>query len=99
MGIGSITFSLPHFFSGRYHVDNELNTTTANICKPPSGSQTGTAADVFLDTIFETAGVDKIFDSSKGEQFTVLFFVINQLCDGGAKKFKLNGTKTQRRTY
>ena len=36
MGIGSITFSLPHFLSGPYMVHgSEGNLSNANICKNP----------------------------------------------------------------
>ena len=33
MGIGSVTFSLPHFLSDNYMVHSDSNTTSDNICK------------------------------------------------------------------
>jgi organic anion transporter 3A len=38
MGIGSVTFSLPHFLTGPYRVRGSegLNSTSDNICKAPS---------------------------------------------------------------
>ena len=38
MGIGSVTFSLPHFLTGPYRVRGSegLNATLDNICKAPS---------------------------------------------------------------
>ena len=36
MGIGSITFSLPHFLTGHHHVmGSSGNATTDNICRAP----------------------------------------------------------------
>ncbi len=35
MGIGSITFSLPHFLTGPHHVAHGVNATTNNICRSP----------------------------------------------------------------
>ena len=38
MGIGSVTFSLPHFLTGPYRVRGSegMNSTLDNICKAPS---------------------------------------------------------------
>ncbi len=46
MGIGSITFSLPHFLSGPYMAGHSAspNASTNNMCRAPSSSYSSAAA-------------------------------------------------------
>lgn len=78
MGIGSITFSLPHFLSGNYMVQGDLNVSSDNICSrvSPPAAVAGAAgaapsatspnpADFIQDDLLEKLG-DKIKSIAKG---------------------------------
>lgn len=59
MGIGSITFSLPHFLSDNYMVHSDLNSTNDNICRAPRLSQAKSGVDLI-------PGLDKIQSLTEG---------------------------------
>ena len=59
MGVGSITFSLPHFLSDNYMVHSDLNSTNDNICKV--GPRLSQAKSVDL-----IPGLDKIQSLTEG---------------------------------
>ena len=65
MGIGSITFSLPHFLSGRYMVHgSDGNSTNANICRSPPKLPYQTDRDNILQNI---PGLDSIKSLTEGK--------------------------------
>ena len=69
MGIGSVTFSLPHFLSDHYMVHSDLNTTTDNICRPPV-MMSPAKAKVNLgdeDILEQLPGLDKIKELTEGK--------------------------------
>ena len=47
MGVGSITFSLPHFLSGNYMVSSSSNSTENNICARAGSTRVNGAAGGF----------------------------------------------------
>ena len=63
MGIGSITFSLPHFLSDNYMVHSDLNSTNDNICRVPRLSQSKS-----VDLI---PGLDKIQSLTEGKNVII----------------------------
>ena len=71
MGIGSITFSLPHFLSGPYLLHgSDSNNATANICRAPKLLD---QAD--RDTILQNLpGLDKIKSLTEGKYWNELIY-------------------------
>jgi hypothetical protein len=65
MGIGSITFSLPHFLAGNYMVHTDPNTTSDNICKVSKLSQAQPPPEI--DILGKLPGLDKIKSLTEGE--------------------------------
>jgi hypothetical protein len=63
MGIGSITFSLPHFLSSHYMVQSDLSDTGDNICKGPTITPHQTTNDL-LESL---PGLDKIKSLTEGK--------------------------------
>ena len=68
MGIGSITFSLPHFLGGEYMVHDGSSASGApgddNICRAPKISHQSSANDL-LDKL---PGLDKIKSLTEGKE-------------------------------
>ncbi len=66
MGIGSITFSLPHFLSGHYMVQSDLDSGSGdNICRGPKlTSQYHHTSNDLLENL---PGLDKIKSLTEGE--------------------------------
>eukprot|EP00094_Tigriopus_californicus_P000284 TCALIF_00274-PB protein Name:"Similar to SLCO5A1 Solute carrier organic anion transporter family member 5A1 (Homo sapiens)" AED:0.11 eAED:0.11 QI:460/0.90/0.91/1/0.63/0.58/12/137/1099 len=60
MGIGSITFSLPHFLAGNYMLRSDLNTSNDNICRVPTH---GDGANPLLEQL---PALDKIKSLTQG---------------------------------
>ena len=86
MGIGSITFSLPHFLSGPYLLHgSDSNNATANICRAPKLLD---QAD--RDTILQNLpGLDKIKSLTEGKQGTELIhFAFEYLLSGCSCRYK-----------
>ena len=73
MGIGSITFSLPHFLGGEYMVHDGSSASGApgddNICRAPKISHQSSANDL-LDKL---PGLDKIKSLTEGKESTASF--------------------------
>lgn len=61
MGIGSITFSLPHFLAGNYMLRSDLNTSNDNICRVPNH---GDGANPLLEQL---PALDKIKTLTQGQ--------------------------------
>ena len=84
MGIGSITFSLPHFLAGNYMIHSDLNATSDNICKVPAPIHRVPGGDD--DLLEQLPGLDKIKSLTKGKQSQKLLFQLDsqssqwQLC-------------------
>ena len=74
MGIGSITFSLPHFLAGNYMIHSDLNATSDNICKVPAPIHGVPGADD--DLLEQLPGLDKIKSLTKGRKMKSLLFVL-----------------------
>ena len=69
MGIGSITFSFPHFLMGPYDVSNGGNANSSNICSrrelfTPSTGRATSETEKLLENI---PGLDKFRDLAEGE--------------------------------
>ena len=80
MGIGSITFSLPHFLGGDYMVEDGSVSASGgvlssdNICREPKITNHHTSANDLLDKL---PGLDKIKSLTEGR---------NELSQGGIPK-------------
>ena len=77
MGIGSITFSLPHFLAGNYMIHSDLNATSDNICKVPAPIHRVPGGDD--DLLEQLPGLDKIKSLTKGKQSQKIFQSDNTL--------------------